>query len=347
MLIKTFIKIVLLVYLSFQVISSEKSESFKAEFTDHFIIQRLMLAQQVIHEGVEKFNKRNMKNQITLDRRRYILESGDYKLEFSYLDIIMKKVSVNGLTFNLVESENSNELKMRLKKRFSKRKETFYRLLIQPAYAESEEAFDLILSAVLHMTNYTSRFFSGSHIEESLKVFDEIEKKNSQCQNLKASGKKDLSGGDEVSNFINKVLYSSQHEELESFKKDSRELLLSEGSFSAKAQEQFEERVSDLRSCGVLGYLVAKHEKNLSGNLLNEGGRSLRNIQAYAGGSDIKSSSKRAREFCRNFNELTSCLVDISIFGKAIEDSFNRDSKSLRESLKKPSQIYKSNTLQK
>ncbi len=347
MLIKTFIKIILLLNLSLTVLGLDKFESLKAEFTDRFIIQRLMVSQQVIHEGVNEFNKRNKKNPIVLDKRRYILESGDNKLDFSYLDIIMKKVSINGVTFNLIESESSDELKIRLKKRFSKRKETFYRLLIQPAYAESEEAFDVILSAVLHMTNYTSSFFSGSHIKKSSKVFDEIEKKNSQCQALKASGKKDLSGGDEVSSFINKVLYSSQHKQLESFKKDSRELLLDKGSFTSKRQEQFKEKVSDLRSCGVLGYLVAKHEKNLSGNLLTEDGRSLRNIQAYQSGNEINTSANRAREFCSNFDELTSCLADITIFDKAIEDSFKRDSKSLREGLKEPSQIYKSNTLQK
>lgn len=336
--------LIITIFLSLSTFAIDKKEVAKENFYDSFYMKRLALARKSISSHIKKYNHENKNNRFLETDSGYILKKDPYEIRFSYVDIIFKRIFINNREFELLKDEDQKSLKKRLRKIRNKkiRRQTFINFLSTNAYAASEEAFDAILMAVMNLTNFSDSFWDSSIKDQAKNMLEQIVEQRDQCLDYKASGEGDTSSFPNLDRFIISVLYASNKNDLETFKKKVNRIIVEDSGLTSSAEEKLAEKVKDLRGCSSLGYLVGEEVLELNGNLLNEKGNNLNNISLYSG-KQIETSTEYMANFCQAFEELASCVADVNIYHDG-RGNFSRDQKEfLREAAEdKGVRIYKS-----
>ncbi|MAE57642.1 MAG: hypothetical protein CME69_02115 [Halobacteriovorax sp.] len=323
---------ILTIFISLSTFAGEKTEVVKEKFYDLFYVKRLALARKSISSQIKKYNQENKKSRFLENDSGYIMRKDPYEIRFSFVDIIFKKIFINNQEFELVRDESQNSLKERLRKFLNKktRRQTFINFLYTDAYAVSEEAFDLILKAVMSLTGFDDPFWDNSFKDQAQNIVKEILKQRDQCLVFKENNQGGIpSSSSSLGRFIDKVLLTSAENDIKEFKSRVSEIIVEDSDVANSRKEDIKNAVSGMRGCASLGYLIGEEVLDLDGNLLNQVGFNLNSISYYSG-KKIDTSVNYMANVCQAFEELASCIADIEIYDLS-ENSFKRTKKQLRE----------------
>lgn len=324
--------LILTIFISLSTLASEKTEVVKEKFYDSFYMKRLALARKSLNTQIKKYNQKNKNSRFLETDSGYILRKDPFEIRFSYVDIIFKKIFINNQEFDLVKDEEQKSLKERLRKIINKktRRQTFINFLFTNAYAESEEAFDLILNAVMGLTDFDDPFWDNSFKDQAQNIVNEIFKQRDQCLAFKENNQNAIpSSSSSLGRFIDKVLLASAENDIEDFKSRVNEIIVEDSDVASSRKDDIKNAVSKMRGCASLGYLIGEEVLDMNGNLLNQVGNNLDNIALYSG-KKIDTSTNYMANFCQAFEELASCTADLEIYGLS-DNSFKRTKKQLRE----------------